>query len=312
MKNKRVVSLLMAVILMITLLPVTPVNAKVKLNTTSRELEVGKTAIISISGAKSVKWSVNNNHIRIVNKSNSYAKIKGISKGISFLKAKVGKKMYKCKITVKLSTTSANNDKVNFNSQKAKQSIDTEEIIANKKLFVKVESDYKYATDVSAKCTFYNSSGKPVDYSDDSISFLEKGHTGFLEFSLPDVEYSYYDIVYEYSEGLKYLYHLSVIKNLSLSTNYVEDEYNPYIMLQVSNSGKEECYRCEVAIVFYDEYGEILDVSLEPVGKISSGSSETKKAYMPYDRDTYEDIKYSNYEAFITYAYHLGKAGETH
>ena len=78
-------------------------------------------------------------------------------------------------------------------------------------------------------------------------------------------------------------------------------------MLQVSNSGKVECSYCEVAIVYYDSNGKILDIRMEPIGEIPSGSSNTEKAYTPYDRNTYEDIVYDHYDAFITYAYHLGK-----
>ena len=123
-----------------------------------------------------------------------------------------------------------------------------------------------------------------------------------MEFYLPSVKYSNYKIEYTYSEGLKWFYHSSVIKNLSLSKNYVGDEYNPYIMLQVSNSGNKECYFCEVAVVYYNKDNKVIDVNTETIGKISSGSSATEKSYIPYDRNTYENISYDHYEAFITYA----------
>lgn len=314
MRNKRMSSLFIIMVLIFSLLPAMPINAKVKLNTTYKTLNIGKTATIKISGTKkNVNWSVSNSHIRITKQTKTYAKIKGMSKGTSYLKAKVGSKTYKCKVVVKVTSTPTNNNvKSNFDPKKAKSSMNIDRFIANKSLFVRIKSNYKYATNISAKCTFYDSNGKPVDYSNDTISFLEKGHTCFLEFSLPDASFSRYEIKYEYSEGLEYFYHLSVIKNLSLSTNYVEDEYSPYIMLQVSNSGKEECYHCEVAVVYYDVDENIIDVKLETIGKIPSGSSETKKAYTPYDKKTYDDLAYDHYEAFITYAYHLGKAGETH
>lgn len=313
MKNiKKLLSIMIIALLVVTSVPV-QADAAVKISATKKTLTVGKSATIKIMGAKKpVKWSVSNGHIRITGRSNSYAVIKAVSKGTSTLKAKCGKKTYKCKVSVKASNTSTNSQKVNFKPEEAKKSMEIEEIEANNTLFVKVKSGYEYATDISAKCTFYDSSGNPVDYDSDSVPFLEKGHACFLEFSLPSVSYSKYNIEYEYSEGMEYLYHLSVIDGLSLSTNYVEDEYSSYIMLQISNSGKEECYYCEVATIYYGANGEILDITKESIGKISSGSSATEKSYTPYDKETYEDIKYDHYESFITYAYHLGEAGETH
>lgn len=313
-KTKKLLTL---AAIMLSLLMVFPSSAnaagKTKLNSTKKTINVGDMCTVKLlNNKKKVKWSVSNKNIRIVRKNNKQAKIKGVSKGTSYLKAKAGGKTYKCKITIKKKGgNSAEN--IPFNEKEAKKLINkSKPFIANKRLFVKIKSNYKCPTDISAKCTFYNSSGTPIDYANDSVSFIEKGRTCFLEFNLPSSSYSTYKIEYEYKKGLEYFYHLSVIKNLSLSSNYVEDEYRPYIMLQVSNSGEEECYYCEVAIVFYDSRGKIVDVSLEPMVKIPSGSSATEKAYIPYDRETYEDISYDHYEAFITYAYHLGKEGETH
>lgn len=287
---------------------------KIKLDSKKKTINVGDSCVVKLlNNKKKVKWSVSNKNIRITKKNKKQAKIKGVSSGSAYLKAKVGGKTYKCKITVKKKKESNNTGNSSFDEKEAKRLTEkSKPFVANGKLFVKVKSKYNCPIDISAKCTFYNSSGKPVDYGNDSVSFLEKGRTCFLKFDIPDSDYSTYKIEYEYDEGLKYFYHLSVIKNLSLSKNYVNNNYSPYIMLQVSNSGKEECYYCQVAVVFYDENGKIVDVSLESIGKIKSGSSGTDKAYIPYDKDTYEDISYDHYEAFITYAYHLGKSGDTH
>jgi hypothetical protein len=48
-----------------------------------------------------VKWSVSNSKIKIVKQTNQYVKIKAVKNGSATLKAKVGKKTYACKITVK-------------------------------------------------------------------------------------------------------------------------------------------------------------------------------------------------------------------
>ena len=105
MKRKRIVSLVMALALILSVIPNVSASAKVKLSTTSKTLVVGKTATIKISGTKSVKWSVSNKKIKIIKKTNSYAKVKAISVGTAYLNAKVGKKTYKCKFKISKKTS---------------------------------------------------------------------------------------------------------------------------------------------------------------------------------------------------------------
>lgn len=104
MKNKRVVSLLMAVILMLTLLPVTPANAKVKtkLSAKSITMTVGDTKTIKLlNSKKGAVWSRENSNISIISETKKKVKIKAVEEGKSIVYALVGKKEYKCKITIK-------------------------------------------------------------------------------------------------------------------------------------------------------------------------------------------------------------------
>lgn len=93
--------------LVLLLLPIDANAAsKVKLSATKKTVTVGKTIKISLkNNKKKVKWSVSNSKIKIVKKTNEYVKIKAVKKGTATLKAKVGKKTYKCKITVKKNLT---------------------------------------------------------------------------------------------------------------------------------------------------------------------------------------------------------------
>ena len=100
MKNKKITSLILVFAIMLSLFPSVSASAKAKLSATSKTLTVGKTATIKITGSKSAKWYVSNGKIRIVKSTKTYAKIKAVSKGTSYLKAKVGNKTYKCKVTV--------------------------------------------------------------------------------------------------------------------------------------------------------------------------------------------------------------------
>ena len=306
--KKKALFCLVLLTLMMILIPHSEVNAaKTKMNVKSKSITVGQTVKIKLlNNKKKVKWSVSNGSIRITKKNKSYAKIKGIRKGTAYLKAKVGSKTYKCKITVKTKSTSSKNSTESFDAKKAKKNMKITKCIANSQVVAIVTSNYSVPTDISAKCTFYDSNGNAVDYDSDSVSFLEKSNKCILKFNIPKVEYSTYTIDYEYTEGLKYFYHKSIINNLSLSTNFVDDPYSPYIMATVSNSAKYDCYYYQVGVIYYDTSNNIVAIDTDG-SSVKAGSSNSKKLYIPYDRKTYQDIEYDHYEVFLTYAYHLGK-----
>lgn len=93
-------------------------KGKVKISPTKKTISVGQTTTIKLkNSSKKVKWSTSNKKIKIVSKSKKQAKIKGVSKGTSYLKARVGKKTYKCKILIdnpKLSKTNIIMTKGNY------------------------------------------------------------------------------------------------------------------------------------------------------------------------------------------------------
>lgn len=104
--KKMAVVLLAFLLCLVTLIP-TNVQAKkkVKLNSTKKTIYVGNTCTIKLlNNSKSVKWSTSNKNIKITKKSKKSATIKGVKNGTSYLKAKVGKKTYKCKVMIKKKT----------------------------------------------------------------------------------------------------------------------------------------------------------------------------------------------------------------
>ena len=106
--TKRLLALISAVILMTTLLiPAFQASAaSVKLNKTKIVLVVGQTYKLKVSGTKKTpQWSSSNKKIVSVTKKGV---VKGLKKGTATITAKIGKKTYKCKVTVeapKLSST---------------------------------------------------------------------------------------------------------------------------------------------------------------------------------------------------------------
>lgn len=107
MKNKirrDIISIysLLVMICVLTAFPVlTQAKREVSISPSEKTIAVGKTVTIKLkNNSKKVKWSTSNKKIKILSKSNKQAKIKGIKKGTSYVKAKVGGKTYKCKIVV--------------------------------------------------------------------------------------------------------------------------------------------------------------------------------------------------------------------
>ena len=73
--------------------------SKVKLNKKKVTLYVGKSTTLKVKGTKKkVKWSSNKKSVATVS---SKGKVKAKKKGTATITAKVGKKKYKCKVTVK-------------------------------------------------------------------------------------------------------------------------------------------------------------------------------------------------------------------
>ena len=107
---KKILAIMLTLVLSISMIPTINVSAakKVKLNKTKATIYVGKTVTLKLKNNKAkVKWSSSNKKVATVSKK---GKVKGKKAGKATITAKVGKKKYKCKITVK---KEKNNQNVN-------------------------------------------------------------------------------------------------------------------------------------------------------------------------------------------------------
>lgn len=98
---KKVLAIALILVLSLSIIPLTNVSAaaKVKLNKTKATIYVGKTITLKLKNNKSkVKWSSSNKKVATVTKK---GKVKGKKVGKATITAKIGKKKYKCKVTVK-------------------------------------------------------------------------------------------------------------------------------------------------------------------------------------------------------------------
>ena len=93
---KKILAVVLALVLSISLLPATGVSAaskKVKLNKTKATIYVGKTVTLKVKNTKKkVKWSTSNKKVATVTKK---GKVKGKKAGKATITAKVGKKKIK-------------------------------------------------------------------------------------------------------------------------------------------------------------------------------------------------------------------------
>ena len=100
-KTKKFLAIILTLVLSISMIPITSVSAakKVKLNKTKATIYVGKTVTLKLKNNKNkIKWSSSNKKVATVT---SKGKVKGKKAGKATITAKVGKKKYKCKVTVK-------------------------------------------------------------------------------------------------------------------------------------------------------------------------------------------------------------------
>lgn len=99
--RKKILTIMLTLVLSMSMIPTINVNAakKVKLNKTKATIYVGKTVTLKLkNNRKKIKWSSSNKKVAIVTKK---GKVKAKKAGKATITAKVGKKKYKCKITVK-------------------------------------------------------------------------------------------------------------------------------------------------------------------------------------------------------------------
>ncbi len=108
-KIKKICGVLLIWAMMLTLIPVQSNAAKkVKLNKSKLSLYVGKSYTLKLkSNKKKIKWSSSRKSIATVS---SKGKVKAKKKGTCKITAKVGKKKYVCKVTVKKKLVKNNND----------------------------------------------------------------------------------------------------------------------------------------------------------------------------------------------------------
>lgn len=208
-KTKKVLVIVFTIMLSISMIQLTNVSAatKVKLNKTKVTVYVGKIVTLKLkNNNKKAKWISSNKKIATVN---NKGKVKGKKAGKATITAKVGRKKYKCKITVKAKKKVVNKSNNNNNNTKYIAS-SVKEKIAN-------------------ACMTY---GKYDSNSDGEYYYLDKIEYGSNTTYYTQIQYfSTFDtvrIALLTSTGTLVYYDIQNVDSTTCSVNFYDNEYNYY------------------------------------------------------------------------------------
>ena len=217
MKNKRIVSVILTLAMVLSVLPNVQVSAKVKFNSKSRTVEVGKTAKVSISGAKKVKWSASGSCFKITKKTKKYATIKGVKEGWGCLYITADKKNYSCKITV---------TKPSHKEYVKKFDVDSGVLCNKDGICIKLE-DVKFADyGVYFNCVVENTSDSNYDISCRYIAINSIMGDEYESISIPAKKKGRMSVGISY----EWLYENSIssVKTFDMLFEGEDDEYNSW------------------------------------------------------------------------------------
>ena len=160
-KLKRCWIVMGILFIMLSMIPVNVrASEKVKLSTAKKTISIGQTCKVKLkNNKKRVKWTVSGNKIKILKKTKTYAKIKGIKRGTAYLRAKVGRKTYKCKIVVKKKKNFSGNQNNNQSNSTQVENVSYRSQSIHNGVVIFVKNNYSYTVSVGVDCLFYDSRG---------------------------------------------------------------------------------------------------------------------------------------------------------
>lgn len=215
-----------------------------KLNKTSITLEKGKTYTLKMKDTKKkVTWKTKNKKVaKLSSKKRSSVKIKAVKTGKTYITGKVGKKTYKCKVTVvapKKDNTTSTEEQTTESTDSTTETvtIDTEKKIKKYKVWMvtKWGSSYTYTVYVNKRsviectsCGYRTEDGDEYDEHEwNHMKNSEK--SGYRVLAIWDSSYQVTEVVPEegywievevgtYPEGLEYRDKEDAIKRLMKDT----------------------------------------------------------------------------------------------
>lgn len=303
--NKKISVLLLATIMLLNLFPCncSYAKSKVKLNVNSKTLKVGQTAKIKLLNNKDkVKWATTGNGIVIKKSTNKYAKIKAYSQGKAYLKAKIGKKIYKCKIIIKPKTKHSSSS---MPTPAPTPQVSTADITYQ-----------DYNTKNGVVCIFRNNGSSTIDLTVNIVYFrnglmigsssesnyaFESGSECILRFSPPyDINYNkvHYD---NYLITLNAEYASNIISRQKyISVNADMSENN--VTAEITNNSDVDLAFIVVAIVWYNQVGNPVGHEYTYAHCEKIGTTDYITFDFPFDENL-NTIMPASYKIYVNEAY---------
>ena len=284
MKKASMRSLLILFVLILSFS--TPANAaKVKLNKKSLTLTVGKTYKLKVKGTKKkVKWSSSNKKVASVNKK---GKVTAKKAGKVTITAKIGKKKYKCKVTVnavRKIIPDVFNESIAANSV-----IFLEEYNINDSIWIKVKNNYSKPADLFFDFIFYKN-GAVVEKNTDSLTPLKNGHSSWVGCCYGNTVFDDYRVSIHASDP----YDMADMSDYLQVT--ASNASNSEMFVTVKNNSNREILYSR-AFVFYYNHGSLVSIDAAYTNSnIGAHSSEILEGMLPYNAKTFDYLPYTNYK----------------
>lgn len=294
MKNsKRIIASALFILMAFAISPI-QADAAVKISAKKKTLTVGQSVTLKIKGTKKkVKWSSSNKQVATVS---SKGKVKTKKVGTATITAKVAKKKYTCKITVKSNNVNPDNtpsDNNNNSTTKEKDYSNKIKILSEYTLpdginwytrhFMIVKNTSDVTVDISTSSIAYSSDGSMISAAEASEYAIGAGCTTVIyEPFETSEEISYYKTDLKAKESK---YYKSVIEDLDYTQNNIKEG----VIFQVKNNGNYAAKFVEGYALFFLN-GELVEYDTafftDDDYEIKPGSTITEQftAYKNFDK----------------------------
>lgn len=294
-RNKKILSLITILLLIVCM--AVPVSAAGKINKKKVTLKVGQTLQLKVTGTKGkVKWKSSKKSVATVS---SKGRVKAKKKGSTTITAKVGKKKYTCKVTVKKPATNSNggfsgntNANTNANTSGKKNVVTYHAESTPYGAVAILENHYDHTVDLTVEFVYYLNG---------SMIGTSKGYNyAFAPHSKCALQGWNADKTWDsFKVNLKIEKASNIITNNSgirYSSNFGDNN----VMVEVKNVGRKN-YSTQIGVVFYQN-GRIVGYNYNYAHVENPGSTAYLQFNFPYDRN-YDDIIPDRYEVYVNNSY---------
>ena len=292
MKKSKKLLAIFTIMLLIVCMAV-PVSAAGKINMKKATLNVGQTLQLKVTGTKGkVKWTSSKKSVATVS---SKGRVKAKKKGSATITAKIGKKKYTCKVTVKKASNGNGGfgGNPNANSSGKKNVVSYHADSTPYGAVAILENHYDHAVDLTVEFIYYlNGTMVGVD-KDYNFAFAAHSKCALQGWN-SDKTWDSFKIYLNIKKASS-----SVITNNS-GIHYSANFGNRNVVVKVDNNGRKNAFTT-IAIVFYKN-GRIVGYDDRNADVKNPGSTAYLEFDFPFDRN-FEDIIPDKFEVYVNDSY---------